>query len=198
MFSAEARQLKARARSAAATLRRSASWRSVRTPSTAPRNSSANVPESSIASAMLEPEEGSVRLGVAAWIAEARSRAGDELIERIRAVSFGDSDTFRHLLGLAYDSPAPRDVPAFIGHLRETDPLELRNLSRVPAYADVLAKMKQLYELLAKMKQLYERYSDCREDQCRAELPKAWRLTPAQERQLTDHELKATTQYFAH
>lgn len=69
-----------------------------------------------------------------AWIAEARSRAGDELIERLRAVSFGDSDAFRHLLGLAYDSPAPRDVPAFVGHLRETDPLELK-LHLVQFYA---------------------------------------------------------------
>jgi DNA-binding transcriptional ArsR family regulator len=70
----------------------------------------------------------------AAWIAEARSRAGDELIERLRAVSFGDSDAFRHLLGLAYDSPAPRDVPAFVVHLRETDPLELK-LHLVQFYA---------------------------------------------------------------
>jgi DNA-binding transcriptional ArsR family regulator len=69
-----------------------------------------------------------------AWIAEARSRAGDELLARLRAVSFGDSDTFRHLLGLAYDSPAPRDVPAFTGHLRETDPLELK-LHLVQFYA---------------------------------------------------------------
>jgi DNA-binding transcriptional ArsR family regulator len=69
-----------------------------------------------------------------AWIAEARSRAGDELIARLHAVSFGDSDTFRHLVGLAYASPAPRDVPAFIGHLRETDPLELK-LHLVQFYA---------------------------------------------------------------
>ena len=69
-----------------------------------------------------------------AWIAEARSRAGDELIARLRAVSFGDSDAFRHLLGLAYDSPAPRDVPAFVGHLRETDALELK-LHLVQFYA---------------------------------------------------------------
>jgi len=69
-----------------------------------------------------------------AWIAEARSRAGEELIARLRAVSFGDSDAFRHLLGLAYDSPAPRDVPAFVGHLREIDPLELK-LHLVQFYA---------------------------------------------------------------
>ena len=51
--------------------------------------------------------------------------------------------------------------------------------------------------MLAGMKQLYQRYSDCRGDGCRADIPKAWRLTPGQERQLTEHELKETTRYFA-
>jgi arylsulfatase A-like enzyme len=69
----------------------------------------------------------------------------------------------------------------------KTDPLELMNLSRVKRYAGVLAALKKLYRT----------YSDCRGDECRAELPKAWRLTPGQERRLTDHELRATTRYFA-
>ena len=69
-----------------------------------------------------------------AWTAEMRERAGTELMERLAAISFGDCDTFRHLLGLAYDSPAPRDVPAFLGHLRETDPIELK-LHLVQFYA---------------------------------------------------------------
>ena len=47
------------------------------------------------------------------------------------------------------------------------------------------------------MKRLYRTYSDCRGDECRVELPQAWRLTPAEERRLTQHELRATTQYFA-
>jgi N-acetylglucosamine-6-sulfatase len=70
----------------------------------------------------------------------------------------------------------------------QTDPLELMNLARVPRYADVLAGMKHLYRT----------YSDCRRDECRAELPPAWRLTPAEERRLTRHEQRATTRYFAH
>ncbi len=69
-----------------------------------------------------------------AWIEEVRGRAGEDLLARIDGVSHGDGDTFRHLLGLAYDSPAPRDVPAFIGHLRETDPVEIK-LHLVQFYA---------------------------------------------------------------
>ena len=69
-----------------------------------------------------------------AWTAEMRERAGPELMERLTDISFGDCDTFRHLLGLAYDSPAPRDVPTFLGHLRETDPIELK-LHLVQFYA---------------------------------------------------------------
>ncbi|HEX7196813.1 MAG TPA: metalloregulator ArsR/SmtB family transcription factor [Candidatus Limnocylindria bacterium] len=68
------------------------------------------------------------------WIAEARERAGQDLIDRITAVSRGDSDTFIHLLGLAYDTPAPRDIPAFLDHLRQTDADEIR-LHLVQFYA---------------------------------------------------------------
>jgi DNA-binding transcriptional ArsR family regulator len=68
------------------------------------------------------------------WIAEARERAGQDLLDRITAVSRGDSDTFIHLLGLAYDTPAPRDIPAFLDHLRQTDADEIR-LHLVQFYA---------------------------------------------------------------
>ena len=57
-----------------------------------------------------------------AWLAEARARAGEDLLARLDAVAFGDGDTYIHLMGLAYDSPAPRDVASFLAHLRETDP----------------------------------------------------------------------------
>jgi len=60
------------------------------------------------------------------WIAQARERAGDELLSRINAISQGDSDTFIHLIGLAYDTPAPRDIPSFLAHLRQTDADEIR------------------------------------------------------------------------
>lgn len=59
------------------------------------------------------------------WIADAREHAGEELLARIAAVSYGDSDTFIHLLGLVYDTPAPRTVPAFLDHLRASDPDEI-------------------------------------------------------------------------
>ncbi|MGI8999391.1 MAG: ArsR/SmtB family transcription factor [Candidatus Limnocylindria bacterium] len=60
------------------------------------------------------------------WIADARRRAGDELLAQIAAVSHGDVDTFIHLAGLAYDTPAPRDIPAFLEHFRQTDADEIR------------------------------------------------------------------------
>jgi len=68
------------------------------------------------------------------WIAEARRRAGDDLLARIAAVSQGDADTFIHLIGLAYDTPVPRDLPAFFAHLRKTDADEIR-LHLVQFYA---------------------------------------------------------------
>ncbi|MGQ0607363.1 MAG: ArsR/SmtB family transcription factor [Chloroflexota bacterium] len=68
------------------------------------------------------------------WVADARRRAGDELLARIKAVSQDDSDTFIHLAGLAYDTPAPRDIPAFLDHLRQTDADEIR-LHLVQFYA---------------------------------------------------------------
>ena len=68
------------------------------------------------------------------WIAEARRRAGDDLLARIAAVSQGDADTFIHLIGLAYDTPAPRDLPTFFTHLRKTDADEIR-LHLVQFYA---------------------------------------------------------------
>jgi DNA-binding transcriptional ArsR family regulator len=74
------------------------------------------------------------------WISVARARAGDELLERIAAVSQGDSDTFIHLIGLAYDTPAPRDIPAFLRHLRQTDADEIR-LHLVQFYARETRRM---------------------------------------------------------
>ena len=61
-----------------------------------------------------------------AWIAEARARAGDELLARVERISHGNVDTFIHLMGLVWDTPAPRTIPAFLEHLRQTDPDEIR------------------------------------------------------------------------
>ena len=59
------------------------------------------------------------------WIAEVRARAGEELLARLDSASLGDPDSFIHLVSLAYDTPAPRDVPAFLAHLRSTDSDEI-------------------------------------------------------------------------
>jgi DNA-binding transcriptional ArsR family regulator len=74
------------------------------------------------------------------WITQARERAGAELVERIKAVSHGDPDTFTHLLGIAYDTPAPRSVDAFLDHLRNTDADEIR-LHLVQFYARETRRM---------------------------------------------------------
>lgn len=60
------------------------------------------------------------------WIAEARERAGDELLERIDRVSHGNVDTFIHLMGMVWDTPKPRTIPSFLEHLRQTDAHEIR------------------------------------------------------------------------
>jgi DNA-binding transcriptional ArsR family regulator len=76
----------------------------------------------------------------AAWLAEARERAGEELIGRIGEVMKGETDTFVHLISLVHDTPAPRDVPAFLAHLRETDATEIR-LHLVQFYARETRRM---------------------------------------------------------
>jgi hypothetical protein len=62
----------------------------------------------------------------AEWLAEMRARIGDDLLSEIRRVSFDNPDVFTNLTGLAYETPAPRDVPAFLEHLRATDALEVK------------------------------------------------------------------------
>ena len=74
------------------------------------------------------------------WLEDVRRRAGDDLLGRLRAVSLGDVDTFTHLVQLVYDTPAPRDVPAFLGHLRSTDADEIR-LHLVQFYARETRRM---------------------------------------------------------
>src|SRR5687768_9043952 len=75
-----------------------------------------------------------------AWINEARERAGEDLLRRAREVSLDDGDTFVNLAGLVYDTPAPRDVPSFIEHLRQTDPDEIR-LHVIQFYAREMRRM---------------------------------------------------------
>jgi arylsulfatase A-like enzyme len=67
-----------------------------------------------------------------------------------------------------------------------TDPLELRNLNRVPRYASTVRGMKDLYE----------QYHDCRGAQCQVAVPTQWQLTPAESRRLTQHQKRATNRYY--
>ena len=68
----------------------------------------------------------------------------------------------------------------------KTDPLELRNLSRVQQYAGVLADLKALYR----------EYSDCRGSACAAELPAKYRVSAAEARTITLEQKRATRVYF--
>ncbi|HJP70616.1 MAG TPA: metalloregulator ArsR/SmtB family transcription factor [Candidatus Limnocylindria bacterium] len=74
------------------------------------------------------------------WVAEMKERAGDDLWKRVEEVSLGDSDTFTHIIGLVHDTPAPRDVPAFLDHLRQTDADEIR-LHLVQFYSREVRRM---------------------------------------------------------
>ena len=93
----------------------------------------------SIVAALDDDEAETYEIG-AEWINEVRSRAGDELIGRIRSVSHDNADTFIHLVSLVYDTPAPRDVDAFLAHLRETDADEIK-LHVVQFYARETRRM---------------------------------------------------------
>jgi N-acetylglucosamine-6-sulfatase len=66
------------------------------------------------------------------------------------------------------------------------DPLELRNLAHKPAYTKTLQQMENLYS----------QYSDCAGAGCRVPIPKAFRLTTAQDREITDHEVATTNAYY--
>ena len=93
----------------------------------------------SMAVAFAEHDADTYEIGDA-WLTEARERAGEELIGRIGDVMMGETDTFVHLTALVHDTPAPRDVPAFLAHLRETDATEIR-LHLVQFYARETRRM---------------------------------------------------------
>ncbi len=67
-----------------------------------------------------------------------------------------------------------------------SDPLELDNLAKIPAYADTVRRLDGLYD----------RYHDCRGEECRVALPAEWRLSPAEARRLTRHQQRVTQRYF--
>jgi arylsulfatase A-like enzyme len=67
-----------------------------------------------------------------------------------------------------------------------SDPLELRNLARVPRYADELRDLKKLYRT----------YRDCRGPECAADLPKEYRVSAAEMRRITVNMRRATRVWF--
>lgn len=74
------------------------------------------------------------------WIDEMRERAGTDLMARVHAIAGSNADTFIHLMGLAYETPAPRDIPAFLEHLGQTDADEIR-LHLVQYYAREIRRL---------------------------------------------------------
>lgn len=59
------------------------------------------------------------------WFDRVRATAPDDLIADVELFTARFGTVWVHLLGFALESAAPRDVPAFLAHLAETDPLEL-------------------------------------------------------------------------
>ncbi len=60
------------------------------------------------------------------WFDDVRKKASPDLLATVEQFSFHSHEIWEHMLGLVYDCPAPRDVPAFIALIEATDPLELR------------------------------------------------------------------------
>jgi DNA-binding transcriptional ArsR family regulator len=59
------------------------------------------------------------------WLAAIEKRAGPALMKRLGEFTQGTGDGFVHLIPLAYDAPAPRDVDTFLAHLEATDADEI-------------------------------------------------------------------------
>lgn len=60
------------------------------------------------------------------WFDNIREMASSDLLALVEQFSFHSHDVWEHMLGLVYNSPAPRDVPSFIAYVEAIDPLELR------------------------------------------------------------------------
>src|SRR5258708_8960858 len=60
------------------------------------------------------------------WFDPARTKATPDLLKATQTFLSDCNHVWHHLVGLVYDSAPPRDVPAFLAHLRESEPLEVR------------------------------------------------------------------------
>ncbi|HEU0002756.1 MAG TPA: metalloregulator ArsR/SmtB family transcription factor [Ktedonobacteraceae bacterium] len=61
-----------------------------------------------------------------AWFEDVRAKASPDLLANIEQFSFHSHQVWEHIFSLAYNCPAPRDVPTFIDYLETIDALELR------------------------------------------------------------------------
>src|SRR6266436_7101652 len=61
------------------------------------------------------------------WFDDIRKKASPDLLALVEQFSFHSHEIWEHMLGLVYDCPAPRDVPALITYIETIDPLELRD-----------------------------------------------------------------------
>ncbi len=60
------------------------------------------------------------------WFDAIRAQASPDLLEAIEAFSQHCDIIWTHLVSLAYECPAPRDVPVFLAYLKTLDPMEIR------------------------------------------------------------------------
>src|SRR5205809_7091942 len=60
------------------------------------------------------------------WFNDVHKKASPDLLALVEQFSFHSQEIWEHMLGIVFNSPAPRNVPAFIGHVEAIDPLELR------------------------------------------------------------------------
>jgi len=60
------------------------------------------------------------------WFDDVRAHASPGLLAAVEEFCGGSDKIWAHLLSLAHDTPAPRDVPAFLAHLESTDAEEVR------------------------------------------------------------------------
>lgn len=115
----------------------------VRRPNTPPRVSVEVSPAYELLMSLLvafDPGDTDTRDLPIGWTDHARGRAGAELVQRLGALSGEGCETFIHLVSLAYDTAAPRSVPAFLDHLRRTDAREIV-LHLVQFYAREVRRM---------------------------------------------------------
>ncbi|HEU5369172.1 MAG TPA: metalloregulator ArsR/SmtB family transcription factor [Ktedonobacterales bacterium] len=62
----------------------------------------------------------------AGWFDVIRAQASPDLLKDIEEFSHHCDMIWAHLISLAYECPAPRDVPTFLAYLKTCDPMEVR------------------------------------------------------------------------